>query len=118
MKREIMKTGEYKMKRTLACLTILTALCALPALAAPATLTGVVSCDMCAGKHMIPGKSDADCTRACIRRGAKLALAVNDKLYLLAGKTAQVDALAGQKATVKGDLNGNTLTVASITPAK
>src|ERR1700692_4207266 len=98
MKREVMKTGEYKMKRTLACLMILTALCALPALAATTTVTGVVTCDMCAGKHMIPGKTDADCPRACIRRGAHIALAVNDKLYLLKGKTAEVDALAGQKA--------------------
>lgn len=120
MKQEVMKTGEYKtMKRTIAYLTMLAALCVLPALAATTTLTGTVTDDMCgAGKHMMPGKSDAICTRECVKRGAKFALAVDGKVYVLSGKTAQIDALAGRKATVKGDLSGNTLTVASITAAK
>jgi hypothetical protein len=106
------------MKKILAAVMILTALCALPAMAATTTLTGVVTCDMCNGKHMMPGKTDAVCTRACVRRGAKLALAVNDKVYVLNGKTSEVDALAGSKATVKGELNGNVLTVSSIAAAK
>jgi hypothetical protein len=106
-------------KRTLAFLTLLAALVALPALAATTTLTGTVTDDMCgAGKHMMPGKSDAECIRACVKSGAKYALAVNGKVYLLAGKTAQLDALAGKKATVKGDLDGKTLTVAAIAAAK
>jgi hypothetical protein len=106
------------MKKFFAALMIFTALCTMPALAATTTLTGVVSCDMCAGKHMMPGKSDAVCTRECVRRGAKLALAVNDKLYILSGKGSEVNALAGSKATVKGDLSGNVLTVSSIAAAK
>lgn len=105
------------MKKTFARLTMFAALFAMPALAAT-TLTGTVTDDMCGAHHMMPGKSDAICTRACVKRGAKFALAVNDKVYVLAGKTAQVDALAGQKATVTGELNGNTLTVTSIAAAK
>jgi hypothetical protein len=42
----------------------------------------------------------------------------NGKVYILAGKTSEVDALAGKKATVIGELKGNTLTVSSIAAAK
>jgi hypothetical protein len=106
------------MKKFYAALMIVTSLCALPALAANTTLTGVVTDDMCGAKHMMPGKSDAVCTRACVKHGAHFAVLVNDKLYILNGKTAAVDALAGAKATVTGDLSGNVVTVASIAAAK
>ncbi len=82
------------MKKTFGSLMILIAFYAMPALAAT-TVTGTVTDDMCGAKHM-----------------------ANDKTYILAGKTAEVDALAGQKATVTGDLKGNTLTVTSIAAAK
>ena len=67
---------------------------------------------------MMPGKTDADCTRACVRRGAHFALAVDDKVYILSGNSAEVDRLAGAKATVQGELNGNTIIVQSIAAAK
>jgi hypothetical protein len=105
------------MKKLIAALMILTAGCAIPAMAAT-TLTGVVTDDMCGAKHMMPGTSDAVCTRACVKRGAHFALAVNDKVYVLSGKASEIDALAGSKATVKGELNGNVLTVNSIAAAK
>ena len=105
------------MKKTLAGLAVLIALYAMPALAA--TFTGTVTDDMCGGgKHMMPGKPDATCARACVKRGAKWALASGDKVYVLSGKASEFDALAGQKVTVTGDLSGNTLTVASIKAAK
>jgi hypothetical protein len=106
------------MKKFFAALVISTVIFAIPALAATTTLTGVVTDDMCGAKHMMPGKSDADCTRACVKHGAHFALAVNDKVYVLNGKTAAIDPLAGSKATVKGDLNGNVLNVTSIAAAK
>jgi hypothetical protein len=104
-------------KKALAALML--AAIAVPALAATTTLTGVVTDDMCgAGKHMMPGKPDAVCARECVKHGAKYALSSQGKLYILSGQTAQVDALAGQKATVSGELSGSTLTVKSITAAK
>jgi hypothetical protein len=106
------------MKKFFAALVISTVLFAIPALAATTTLTGVVTDDMCGAKHMMPGKSDAVCTRACVKHGAHFALSVNDKVYILNGKTAEINALAGSKATVKGDLNGNVLNVTSIAAAK
>ena len=105
------------MKKSFAALSMFAALCSIPAMAAT-TLTGTITDDMCGASHMMPGKSPAECTRACVKRGAHFALAVNSKVYILDGKTADVDKLAGSKATVQGTLNGNVLTVSSIAAAK
>ncbi len=106
------------MKKSFAALMISTALCSIPALAATTTLTGMVTDDMCGASHMMPGKPPAECTRACVKHGAHFALAANNKVYILDGKASDVDKLAGSKATVQGNLNGNVLTVSSIAAAK
>lgn len=106
------------MKKMFAALTILTALGAIPAMAATTTLTGVITDDMCGAKHMMPGKSDAECTRVCVKHGAKFAVVAGGQLYVLAGKSSELNALAGKKATVSGELTGNTLTVNSVVAAK
>ena len=85
----------------------LLAICALAALFVAAVLAG-----------MMPGKSDAECTRACVKHGAKFAVVAGGQVYVLAGKTSAVSALAGKKATVSGELTGNTLTVNSVVAAK
>ena len=81
------------------------------------TLTGTVSDAMCGAKHAMG--SAAECTRACIQHGSKYALVVGDKVYTLeGGDKAQLDKLAGEQATVKGTVNGSTITVASVAAAK
>jgi hypothetical protein len=40
------------------------------------------------------------------------------KLYLLDGKASELSALAGQKLTINGQLQGNTLTVSSVAAAQ
>jgi hypothetical protein len=88
------------------------------ALAAPVTLTGVVTDDMCGKKHtMMPGKPDSECVRACVKAGSKYALLVGDKIYALNGDAKQIDHFAGKKVKVAGDVNGTTLTLASIAEA-
>jgi len=83
------------------------------------TLTGVVSDSSCGRKHtMMPGKSDAECTRACVMKGSKYALVVGDKVYTLEGQSAELDKLAGEKAKVTGTVSGDTIQVASVAPAK
>ena len=82
------------------------------------TLTGVVTDDMCGKKHMVPGKSDAECIRMCIKGGSKYALQVGDNLYTLSGDVKQFDAFAGKKVTVSGDVNGKTVAVKTIAAAK
>ncbi len=82
------------------------------------TLTGVVTDSMCGKKHMIAGKSDAECIHECIKAGSKYALLAGDKLYTLSGDSKQLQAVAGKKVTVSGEVSGTTVTVKSIAAAK
>jgi hypothetical protein len=82
------------------------------------TLTGVVSDSMCGAKHMAKDKSPAECARMCVKQGMKYALVVGSKVYTLEGHESEVDKLAGQKATVKGSVTGETVAVQSVVPAK
>ena len=86
--------------------------------AAGKTLTGVVSDSMCGAKHMAKDKSAAECTRECVKAGSDYALVVGEKIYPLKGDKAELDKYAGQRATVKGTLDGNNINVQSITGAK
>jgi hypothetical protein len=81
------------------------------------TLTGIVSDSMCGAKHMAKDKSAADCTRECIKSGSDYALVVGSKVYTLQGDKAQIDKLAGERATVKGKVSGNSVVVESIAAA-
>jgi len=83
------------------------------------TLTGVVSDTACGRRHtMMPGKSDAVCTRECVKMGSKYALVVGDKVYTLEGGSEDLDKLAGEKAKVTGTVSGETVQVASVMAAK
>ena len=98
---------------------MLAGLGAVPALAADKsqTLTGEVSDAMCGAKHAMPGNA-ADCTRACIKHGSKYALVVGDKVYTLetSDKAAlgKLNDLAGAKAKVTGEVDGDTVNVKSV----
>jgi hypothetical protein len=92
---------------------------AVLASAAPQTLTGVITDDMCGKKHtMMPGKPDSECIRACVKAGSKYGLLVGDKVYALKGDANKFDQLAGKKVKASGDVSGNTLAVTSIAEAK
>ena len=82
--------------------------------AATQTFEGRVSDNMCEKKHMMPGKSDADCIKACIKAGSAYALVTDKKVYTLAGKSEDLGKLAGKHVTVQGELKQNTITVSSI----
>jgi hypothetical protein len=82
------------------------------------TLTGVVSDSMCGAKHMAKDKSPAECARMCVKQGMKYALVAGDKVYTLDGHEAELDKLAGARVTVKGTVQGETLAVDSVAPAK
>jgi hypothetical protein len=86
--------------------------------ATPKTLTGIVSDSMCGAHHMAKDKSPAECTRMCVKQGNKYALIAGTKVYTLEGHEDELDKLAGEKATVKGTVKGETVTVDSVTPAK
>ena len=56
--------------------------------------------------------------RECVRQGSDFALASGDKVYILKGDKSQFDKLAGQSVTIKGKIDGQTITVDSIAAAK
>lgn len=66
---------------------------------------------------MMPGKSDAECTRGCVSKGSKYALVAGQKVYALEGKSEELDKLAGKKAKVTGTVTGTTVAVSSVEPA-
>jgi hypothetical protein len=82
------------------------------------TLTGVVSDSMCGVNHMAKNMNSADCLRMCVKKGTKYALVVDKKVYTLEGHEAELDKYAAQKVTLQGTVNGETMNVASVAPAK
>ncbi len=88
------------------------------ALAAPQTFTGQITDTMCGKKHMIPGKSAAECTRTCVQQKAGYGIVVGDKVYQLEGNNSAIAPFDGKNATVRGEVAGNRIAVTSITAAK
>jgi len=100
-------------------LVIFTLLTMHPFAASP-TFTGTVTDTMCGKKHMIPGKSDADCTRECMKSKGDWShgLVVGNSVYRLTGDKKQFATFAGQRVTVAGELTGTTIAVQAITAAR
>ena len=97
-------------------------LAVLPVVAAGTqTFTGKVSDAMCGAKHE-EGVDPATCVRACVKKGAKFALVVGDKVYTLdtsnEANLDELNKLAWEQAKVTGTANGDTIAVKSVTPAK
>jgi len=88
------------------------------AAAAPQTFTGKLTDNMCTKQHMMPGKSDADCTRECVKDGGHYVLVSGNKVLKLSGDQKRFSDLAGQRISVSGELKGDTIAVTSITSAK
>jgi len=86
--------------------------------AAEKTIDGVVSDTMCGKKHMMPGKTDAQCVQECIKSGSSYALVAGDKVYTLVGKPQTIAPFAGKHVKIEGDLRNNTITVISIYEGK
>lgn len=86
------------------------------------TLTGVVSDAACGIQHtMMPGPAD-QCTRECVKRGAKYILVIADKIYVLNTTDkdilAVLDQQAGKQVTVTGMVNGVAVAVEKVVTAK
>ena len=77
-----------------------------------AEFKGFVEDQMCAGKPELKGNSE--CAKKCIKGGSPAVLVGEDgKLYKIANQAKIVDH-AGMNVTVKGTLQGDTITVASV----
>jgi hypothetical protein len=115
-----MRSGLTKYTFSFGTLTLALALSISAFAAGTQTFTGEVGDAMCGAKHEMDG-SPTECTRACIKQGSKYALIDGEKVYTLETKDAKtladLDKLAGQKATVKGTASGTTVNVVSVAAA-
>ena len=78
------------------------------------TINGFISEDQCGASHAAPSASATKCVKGCIARGAAPVLVSEGKVYKLKGEDAAVKGLAGQNVTVKGTVEGDTITVTSV----
>lgn len=107
-----------KNKRKITGAVTLALATAFAAVAQQQTLTGVLTDSMCGKTHMAKDKTPAECTRMCVKDGMKYALALDNKLYTLAGHEAELAKLAGEKVTITGTISGDTVTVQSVSRSK
>jgi len=75
---------------------------------------GVISDSMCGKKHMMPGKSDAQCIQECVKAGSKYVLVVGEKIYTLDARPQTIAPFAGKHVLLQGELRGTALSVQSI----
>ena len=83
------------------------------------TWSGTVSDSMCGAKHTAASASDAACVKKCVKGGASAVLVTDGKVYpISADSQVKVTPLLGQKVTVTGKLDGDTIEIASAQAAK
>ena len=78
------------------------------------SFSGVVTDSHCGARHQDSSKSPAECTKMCVRNGSAYVLVDGDKTYALSGDGSQFGSFAGQRVSVAGTLDGDTLRVDSI----
>ncbi len=78
------------------------------------SLTGVVADSMCASNAAKASTPEhAACAAKCIKGGSAPVLVVGDKVYKISNPD-KVISFAGQKVTIDGKVDADTITVASI----
>ena len=81
------------------------------------TVSGVVTDSHCGARHaMNSGKSTAECTQACIRKGASYVLVDGEHRYTLTGGEEMLGKLAGTRVNIIGTRQGDTILVNSAAP--
>jgi hypothetical protein len=81
-------------------------------------LTGLVSDAICKGMHFRKALTPFSCTLKCVQEGADYSLVVGDKVYVLEDHRPELDKFAGGRATIRGQVNGNRITVDSVAKAE
>ena len=82
-------------------------------LAADSSVKGVVSDSMCGVKHGTAGADSVKCVEGCLAHGAKYVLVSDGKVYQLDAQD-KFKGLGGKAVTVKGKLDGDAITVSSV----
>ncbi len=112
------------MKKILGILVSVLAVAAITS-AAEQTWHGKISDSMCGASHKSAiehsGKkmTDRECVQACIKDGAKYVFVSGGKVYNISNQDDPALAEhAGHSVTLKGEMTGDTIKVASVTMAK
>ena len=88
--------------------------------AADKTWNGTISDSMCGMKHQTAehdGKkmTEAECTKACVKNGAKYVFVAGNKVYQIANQDfSGLDDHAGHKVALTGEMKGDSITVSKI----
>lgn len=76
------------------------------------SFSGVLTCSICGAKHdKRMNQGAAGCTKICLKKGAHYALVDGDKVYKLQGSDEYLDQYAGERVTLSGTLDGDTIHV-------
>ena len=103
------------MKRFAFTMTLGLSLCGVSAFAE--SFTGYISDANCGAKHNDGSEKSIACVKGCVKKGAAAVLVVGDKVYKIDDGSKVADYL-GQKVTVNGSVEGDTVTIQSVEPAK
>jgi hypothetical protein len=79
---------------------------------------GAISDGMCGSKHMLPGKTDVECIRECVKGKARYALVTDNEVYTLAGKPQTIAKFAGKHVQIGGSVRDHTITVEFVRETK
>jgi hypothetical protein len=82
------------------------------------TMNGFISEEHCGASHSSPSADATKCVKGCMKRGSAPILVSNGKIYKLKGEDAAIKELAGENVTVTGTVDGDTVTVASVSAQK
>ncbi len=88
------------------------------------TWTGKISDSNCnakhpAGEHEGQKMTDGDCTRVCVKKGAKYVFVSKGTIYQISNQDSKTIAThAGEEVNLTGELTGNTIKATKIAPVK
>ncbi len=97
---------------------ILLVTCLISTAAMAEKVTGTVSDEKCAAKHMAATAKDKSCVETCVKGGAAAVIVSGDKVYKLAADSQdKVKNHLGEKVTVNGKVEGDTITIDTVESA-
>jgi hypothetical protein len=106
--------------KSLLRLAVLGLFAASVSFAADQSWTGKISDSKCGAKHMAGGEhdkkmSDADCTKACVKGGAKYVFVHEGKVLSLSNQEfADLEKHAGHTVKLTGEMTGDSIKVSKI----
>ncbi len=78
------------------------------------TFSGVITDARCGPRHTNHAKNASECARACVAKGSSYTIIDGDRRYELTGELRQIGEFAGQRVTLAGVLEGETIRVSSV----